>query len=85
MAHEAGQPAVHHIDEGLERRLRLCHQRCMATRTPTAGGFLLTSAIIAGGVAGIFLGNPMKGVVIGTVAGVAIAVAVWLLDRRARS
>ena len=50
-----------------------------------AGGFLLTSAIIAGGVAGIFLGNPMKGVVIGTVAGVAIAVAVWLLDRRVRS
>jgi hypothetical protein len=48
-----------------------------------AGGFLLTAAIIAGGVVGIVLGNPMKGVLVGTVAGIAIAVAVWLLDRRA--
>ena len=50
-----------------------------------AGGFLLTSAIIAGGVVGVVLGKPMKGVLIGTVAGAAIAVAVWLLDRRVRS
>ena len=50
-----------------------------------AGGFLLTTAIIAGGVVGLFLGDPMKGVLAGTVTGVAIAVAVWLLDRRAGS
>lgn len=50
-----------------------------------AGGFLLTTAIIAGSVAGIVLGNPMKGVLIGTVAGIGIAVAVWLLDRRVGS
>ena len=85
MAHEAGQPAVHHVDVGLEPRPRLCHGQSMAKRTPMAGGFLLTSAILAGGVAGIVLGNPMKGVLIGTIAGVAIAVAVWLLDRRVRS
>ena len=57
----------------------------MAKRTPMAGGFLLTSAIIAGGVVGIILGSPMKGVLIGTAAGAAMAVAVWLLDRRVRS
>jgi hypothetical protein len=50
-----------------------------------AGGFLLTTAILAGGGGGIVLGNPMKGLLIGTAAGVAIAVAVWLLDRRVRS
>ena len=55
----------------------------MAKRTPMAGGFLLTAAIIAGGLAGIVIGNPMKGVLAGTVAGVAIALAVWLIDRRA--
>lgn len=71
--------------ERLERRLRLCHGRHMAKRTPMAGGFLLTAAIIAGGVVGIVLGNLMKGVLIGTVAGIAIAVAVWLLDRRVGS
>ena len=57
----------------------------MAKRTPMAGGFLLTTAILVGGVGGIVLGNPMKGLLIGTAAGVAIAVAVWLLDRRVRS
>ena len=68
--------------ERLELRLRLCHGRRMAKRTPMAGGFLLTTAIIAGGIVGIALGNPMKGVLFGTIAGVAIAVAVWLIDRR---
>jgi hypothetical protein len=81
MAHEAGQPAVHHIDEGLERRLRLCHQRCMATRTPMAGGFLLMAAIICGAVWGISIGNPMKGLLVGTVIGIGIAVLIWLVDR----
>ena len=50
-----------------------------------AGGFLLMAAILVGTVGGIILGNPMKGVLIGTVAGAAVAVAVWLLDRPARS
>ena len=85
MAHEAGQPAVHHVDVGLEQRPWLCHGRSMAKQTPMAGGFLLTTAILVGGVGGIVLGNPMKGLLFGTAAGVAIAVAVWLLDRRVRS
>ena len=85
MADEAGQPAVHHVDAGLEQCAWLCHGRSMAKRTPMAGGVLLMAAILVGTVGGIILGNPMKGVLIGTAAGVAIAVAVWLLDRRARS
>ena len=49
-----------------------------------AGGFLLTFAILAGLVAGVMFGNPMDGVLIGTAAGVVMAVAVWLIDRRRR-
>ena len=50
-----------------------------------AGGFLLMAAILVGTVGGIILGNPMKGVLIGTAVGATVAVAVWLLDRPARS
>ena len=83
MADEAGQPTVHHVlgARGLERRADLCHGRCMARRTPMAGGFFLMAAIIGGGVWGIMIGNPMKGLVIGTAIGIAAAVLVWLLDR----
>ena len=54
----------------------------MATRSPKAGGFLWMAAILAGSAWGIAAGNPMKGVLAGTLAGAAVAVAVWLLDRR---
>lgn len=54
----------------------------MAQRTTQSGGFLLMAAILIGTVAGIVLGNPMQGVLLGTGLGIAAAVAVWLLDRR---
>lgn len=47
-----------------------------------AGGFFLMAAIIAGAVSGIAIGNPMKGILIGTGIGIAIAVATWVIDRR---
>lgn len=53
----------------------------MATRKPMAGGFFLTAAILGGAVWGISIGNPMKGLLIGTAIGIGIAVAVWLIDR----
>lgn len=40
------------------------------------------AAILLGTVAGIALGNPMQGVLIGTGIGIVAAIAVWLLDRR---
>jgi len=46
-----------------------------------AGGFLLTAAILCGAVWGISIGNPVKGLLIGTVIGIGVAVAVWLIDR----
>ncbi|HKU91741.1 MAG TPA: hypothetical protein VJP82_00170 [Sphingomicrobium sp.] len=38
--------------------------------------------ILAGFPLGLAIGNPMKGVLIGTAAGIAVAVLIWLIDRR---
>ena len=46
-----------------------------------AGGFFLMAAIIGGAVWGIVIGNPMKGLLVGTCIGIAAAVLVWLVDR----
>lgn len=54
----------------------------MARPDPKAGGFLLSALIVVGLVAGILLGSPINGVVIGTIAGIAVALVVWALDRR---
>ena len=65
----------------LERRADLCHWPRMARRTPMAGGFFLMAAILGGAVWGISIGNPMKGLLIGTGIGIALAVLMWVLDR----
>jgi len=57
----------------------------MSSRTPLAGGCFLTLCIIGGFVAGLAIGNPMKGVIIGTALGASLATGMWLLDRRRRS
>jgi hypothetical protein len=46
-----------------------------------AGGFFLMAAIVGGAVWGIMIGDPMKGLLIGTGIGIAAAVLVWLIDR----
>jgi hypothetical protein len=38
--------------------------------------------ILAGFPLGLAIGNPMKGILVGTGAGIAIAVLTWLIDRR---
>ena len=63
---------------------RLCHWRRMQTQNSRAGGFFLMAAILIGFVVGVATGDAMRGVIIGTAAGIAIAVALWLVDRRRR-
>jgi predicted outer membrane lipoprotein len=50
-----------------------------------AGGIFLTLFILGGLTAGILIGNPMLGVLIGTAAGIATALLLWLIDRRKTS
>jgi len=49
-----------------------------------AGGCFLAVCIISGFVAGLAIGDPMKGVILGTAGGIVIALLLWLADRRAR-
>ena len=62
----------------------LCHWRAMRGSTTKAGGCFLTLCILAGFPLGVAIGNPMKGILIGTGAGIALAVITWLIDRRRR-
>jgi len=50
-------------------------------RNPTAGGFFLVAPILAGFGVGIATGDAMRGVLIGTAIGLALLIAVWLVDR----
>jgi len=54
----------------------------MTNPRPLAGGCFLTICILAGFPLGLAIGNPMKGILIGTGAGIVLAVAAWLIDRR---
>jgi hypothetical protein len=54
----------------------------MTNPKPLAGGCLLTICILAGFPIGLAIGNPMKGILIGTGVGIAVALAWWLIDRR---
>ncbi len=47
-----------------------------------AGGCFLMLAILLGFVGGLAIQNPLRGVWIGLAAGIVIAVAFWLIDRR---
>ncbi|MET0307410.1 MAG: hypothetical protein ABW023_01775 [Sphingomonas sp.] len=55
-----------------------------SSRTPMAGGFLLSMSIIVGAVAGAVKGEASFGFVVGAGVGITLAVLVWLLDRMRR-
>ena len=45
-----------------------------------AGGCFLTVCILAGFPFGLAIGNPMKGILVGTGIGIALAVITWAID-----
>ena len=53
-------------------------------KSTRAGGCFLTICILAGFPLGLAIGNPMKGILIGTGTGIALAALTWLIDRRRR-
>jgi hypothetical protein len=54
----------------------------MSSRYTQAGGVILAIAIIAGTVAGALVGQSSIGFLVGTAAGILVALLVWLADRR---
>jgi hypothetical protein len=54
----------------------------MTNEKPLAGGCLLSICLLAGFPFGLAIGNPMKGILIGLGVGIALAVALWLIDSR---
>lgn len=52
------------------------------SRPPVAGGFPIIVCILAGSAAGFVYRQPTIGFFIGAAIGIAIAVALWLRDRR---
>lgn len=54
----------------------------MATGNKRAGGFFVMAGILLGLAVGIATGDPMRGVILGTAAGIMIAILLWLIDRR---
>jgi uncharacterized membrane protein len=52
------------------------------TRSTQAAGFILAISILGGVVAGSIAGQPSIGFLAGLAAGVAIAIAFWLSERR---
>lgn len=60
-------------------------QRVMAkpsSRNPVAGGFFIAAGMLGGAVIGIFQGEPSLYMVAGLALGCAVALAIWLIDRR---
>lgn len=51
---------------------------------PRAGGCFLSLLILAGFVIGLATGDPVAGALIGTAAGILVALAVWINDRANR-
>ena len=84
-ADDRRQRAVSHLfSEGLGDRSLAWHGLAMPSSS-RAGGCFLTICILAGFPLGLAMGNPMKGILIGTGCGILLAVATWLIDRARRN
>jgi hypothetical protein len=58
------------------------HSAAMTRPPRAAGGFFLIVAILVGFGLGVARGAPLPYTILGTLAGIALALLVWLLDRR---
>ena len=67
---------------GLASRARRCQKHAMESRSKyaQAGGSILAISIIAGTVAGIIVGQPSIGFLVGLGVGLALSILIWLFD-----
>ena len=79
-ADEHRQQAANHVAR-LALAALLCHGAAMAQQNKLGGGCFLVIPILIGFIAGMATGNANRGVLIGTGIGIALAVAIWLIDR----
>ena len=56
--------------------------RPSSSRTPAAGGFLIAVGLTVGAVLGMTRGNALLWLLIGALAGIVTATAIWLVDRQ---
>ncbi|MES2097103.1 MAG: hypothetical protein V4459_10125 [Pseudomonadota bacterium] len=59
--------------------------RSSKSNASAAGGFLIALGLIGGAVVGAVRGQPSLSLLIGGGLGVALALAVWLVDRRPKN
>ncbi|WP_109807571.1 hypothetical protein [Sphingosinithalassobacter portus] len=52
------------------------------TPNSISGGFPLAVCVIVGAIAGFLSGEPSMGLMIGAAIGIAIALTIWVVDRR---
>lgn len=50
-------------------------------RSPSAGGFPIAVGALGGTAIGLYVGQPSIGFLVGTAAGVALALLIWWRDR----
>lgn len=81
---ETLRPVAEQVGRVLARDAAAWHGAAMeqnSGKASRAGGAILAFTIIAGAVVGNHYGQPSMGMLIGTGIGVAIAVALYLMDR----
>ncbi|MCM8729485.1 hypothetical protein ACFO8O_00690 [Hephaestia sp. GCM10023244] len=52
------------------------------SKSPVAGGALIALSLFIGIIGGLALDQPTQGFLVGLAAGIAMAVVVWLIDRK---
>lgn len=66
----------------MARRAAICHSPPMQKRSTAAGGIFLFLGPVAGAAYGVDRGEPIAWMLIGFGVGMALALTVWLIDRR---
>lgn len=67
---------------GLDAREELWHGTAMHSSTGRAGGIFVAIGSLGGFALGLFVGDPVGWTVLGTAAGILLAIVTWLIDHR---